>query len=99
MELELVDTTIKREIAQFAGRGQGEWKKQYKGNNGSKAQDSGDDSKGVSKEGRGVLVLWRHAFQAWLCNLAPNLGREDLASFWKREGESGSGEQREGKRG
>ncbi|XP_044724093.1 reverse transcriptase (RNA-dependent DNA polymerase) domain-containing protein [Hirsutella rhossiliensis] len=41
-ELELVDTTIKGETAQFAGRGRSAWNK---GNNRSKAQDGGDDSK------------------------------------------------------
>ncbi|KAM4058396.1 reverse transcriptase (RNA-dependent DNA polymerase) [Hirsutella rhossiliensis] len=41
-ELELVDTTIKGETAQFAGRGRSAWNK---GNNRSKAQDGGDNSK------------------------------------------------------
>ncbi|KAM4055464.1 gag-polypeptide of LTR copia-type domain-containing protein [Hirsutella rhossiliensis] len=60
-ELELVDTTIKGETAQFAGRGRSAWNK---GNNRSKAQDGGDDSKEEYLKKAGVLVLWRYAFQA-----------------------------------
>jgi hypothetical protein len=44
-ELELADTTIKGETAQFAGRGRGDGHKGHKANSGSKAQDSGDDGK------------------------------------------------------
>jgi hypothetical protein len=36
---------------------------------------------GVSEGGRGMLVLWWYAFQARLCNLAPDKSREGLDIF------------------
>ncbi|KAM4064276.1 reverse transcriptase, RNA-dependent DNA polymerase [Hirsutella rhossiliensis] len=55
-ELELVDTTIKGETAQFAGRGRSAWNK---GNNRSKAQDGGDDSKEEVLFGHRHKKVWR----------------------------------------
>ncbi|XP_044720034.1 uncharacterized protein HRG_06623 [Hirsutella rhossiliensis] len=55
-ELELVDTTIKGETAQFAGRGRSAWNK---GNNRSKAQDGGDNSKEEVLFGHRHKKVWR----------------------------------------